>query len=792
MGFSVLGIQFEQPLFLILIIPVLAILVFIIRKNFIKRLKRAEIKKGLAKKRLLILTSRSLIFACLMIAMASPFSLEVVVKQGLSTVTVLSDNSTSMEVFDLSKIPSVYENLRRQTPVEIRTFASGNLSPIGDAAIAALAPNSNLLLVTDGNRNYGRSIGDALISSKTSNSTINAINLRESISDTSVKIEGRRLTTDAKETELEVIVNQIGEEEPYELKVFINDEPVLNKEDSGSKVFSIGKKFEEGTHSVKAQILIEDHFKQNNEFSKSIRVEQKPKVLLVSPKKTPLSQILNDLYSTTQVSSMATEDLNKYSAVVLNDVLERDIDSEKLKQYVTDGNGLIVFGGKNSYDRGNYEGSEFESILPVRIGRGSRTEDTETNVLLLIDISGSTKSNFKRGSQFEVSEVEKALALSVLRDLKDEDNVAVVAFNTDSFLVHNLSKVGGNRFEIQGKISKLIYYAGTVMSQGIKSSRRILGPLRGSKSIIIFSDGRSGSNYEDLKQAAETARLGIRIYTIGVGEDTQRDHMIKIAKEGNGVYLEPEETERLRIIFGNAEEGLSEERTIEVINNYHFITYNSNPEGSVNGFNNVVPKPNAELLVATKDNNPLITASRLGLGRIAAVSTDDGSAWASQLLTSKNSALISRSINWVIGDLSRNKRFYVDVEDGFEDRPLEIKVISDSEPEHESLSFSKIGKQLYSASFTPNETGKQEFFDTFAFANYPEEYASLGMNPEFKNAVLASGGNFFNPEEVNLLIEVIEEESKIVASDPKNYAWIFLAAALILFLIDLMLRTFMR
>ena len=428
----------------------------------------------------------------------------------------------------------------------------------------------------------------------------------------------------------------------------------------------------------------------------------------------------------------------------------------------------------------------------MQIGRGSKTEETQNNVLLLIDISGSTKSNFKIGSAFEISEVEKALAISVLGDLEDEDNLAVVAFNTNGYLVHNTTRLGGNRFEIEEKISKLSYFAGTFMAEGIKSASGVLAPLEGSKSIIIFSDGRSGSTYEDLKEASSAARLGIKIYTVGVGEDTQRNHMIEVAKKGGGVYLEPDETERIKIIFGEPEEGDSEDLAIEVLNNYHFITYNLNPEGFVNGFNNVIPKPNAEVLVSTRNNNPLITSSRLGLGRIVAVSTDDGSAWASQLLNEKNSAAISRSINWAIGDLNKDKEFYVYIEDGFEGEPLEILVVSDLKPDHEFLRFSKIDKRLYKASFIPDKKGKQEFLGTFAFANYPKEYSLLGMNPDFKNAVTSSGGNFFSPEDSKKLIETIREESKIVASDPKDLSWIFLAAALLLFLIDIVLRTFAR
>ena len=254
MAFSILGMQFGQPLALLSFIPVLIILLFIIKANFVKRLTKKEMKKDLVRKRLMVFASRSLVFLFLIIAMSGPFTTETVVKQGLSTVTILSDNSTSMEAVDTSRIPLLYENLRKEVPIEVRTFASGNTSPIGEAALAALSPNNNILLITDGNNNYGRSIGDAMISAKTSNSTINAVNLRDFVSDTSVRIEGNRLTTDAKETKLNIIVNQVGAEKPYQLQVFIDGVLELEQRNSGSQAFSIEKKFEQGNPFCNRQI----------------------------------------------------------------------------------------------------------------------------------------------------------------------------------------------------------------------------------------------------------------------------------------------------------------------------------------------------------------------------------------------------------------------------------------------------------------------------------------------------------------------------------------------------------
>ena len=782
------AIQFERPLLLVAIIPVLLALLFIIRKDFVKGLRRRDVRKSILRQRFFILATRSLVFAFLIVAMASPFSLQTAVKTGDPSLTVLSDNSTSMSVLDVSGVQAMNEKLQSKIPVKFRSFASGEDSPVGDAVLSTMKGKDNLLLISDGNGNSGRDLGDMLVVASSMNSTINAVNLEASVQDGAVVVTGPRVTTNAEQNEFKVAVKQVGSPQEYELGVYVGDKKVLSGTYSGSKNFSFSETFSEGYHVIKAEIVAKDHFSQNNVFYKTVKVEKKPKILFVSRDKTPLSEVLNALYGTTTVSGLSGQDLGSYSAVVLNDLPESEIPSQRLSDYVTEGNGLVVVGGKSAYDRGGYKDSVFEAMLPVRVGKGQEGEKTEVNVVLVIDISGSTKAGFRAGSHTRVEEVEKALAIGILKDLRPDDRVAVVAFNTDAFIVSDLGKVLGNERYVEDRISRLVYQGGTRIDEGIKAARKILGPLDGSKNMIIFSDGKSSGLSDDLRDARISANTGIKIHTVGVGAGTNRKHMQDIAKAGNGFYFEPGETEKLAVIFGEAEEGDSGSLAVDVINGHHFITYGVKPVASVSGFNQVIPKSNADLLVATQRNNPLVTSSRLGLGRIVAVSTDDGSAWASELLSSKNSVLISRAINWAIGDLGRNKEFDVDVRDVFLGDRMEVNVVSGAEPQHEFLKFSKTSKRGYSAHFTPQSSGIQSFFDAVAAVNYAEEYAILGMNPELKNLVALTGGKLFNPEDSNALVEKVKEDSKRVVSEPRMFSWMFLLAALVVFLSEIIVR----
>jgi len=67
----------------------------------------------------------------------------------------------------------------------------------------------------------------------------------------------------------------------------------------------------------------------------------------------------------------------------------------------------------------------------------------------------------------------------------------------------------------------------------------------------------------------------------------------------------------------------------------------------VTGLNFVVPKQAARTLVTTNGGDSVLSVWRFGLGRVVSLTTDDGNKWSGELLSQKNSKLITKSINWL-------------------------------------------------------------------------------------------------------------------------------------------------
>jgi len=786
-------IYIKYPIVLAAFAPVLALLFFVVRREFVKIKGKDEKelkRRDLARKYVFI--SRALIFLLLLGALAVPFTIKEVTVQGTPKLKIFVDNSRSFELFDNAAVSKLQSELENQIPVVTRVVAEGNESAIGDSLLSNIQGNDNVLLISDGNNNKGRSLGDMMLFANMLNATINAVELSPVNKDAAVYIKGPAKTTDDVENKFEVFVNSVGELE-YNLLVTVDGDAVLSRKLSGSQKVEFSKTLPVGYHKILAQIVVEDYFPENNAFYKVVKVEPKPKVLFVSKTTSPYNEMMRKLYDSDFETAMPP-DIKKYSAVVLNNMGANDVGKvDTLSSYLVDGNGMVVIGGQSSFDKGNYKESLFETLLPVKVGEKEEKRQ-EAAVVILIDIAGDTSASFRGGSLYTKEDVEKALAISIMDNLRGSDRVAVLAFNNDVYEVSELSRLAGKREELVDKISSLNFFGGTFIPGAIEDSSKILRNEYGNKNIILITDGGSPTNYEYARKFTKDATFtGVTLHTIGVGVDLQTDvkFLKELAELGNGAYFEPSEVQRVKILFQGYEKGKEDEKPpfyLDVLNSHHFITEDVKLTAGISGFNTVIPKGSANSLVVTSSNRPVITVWRYGLGRAAAITTDDGTSWAGEMLTKGNSVILTKTINWAIGDLSRNKEYDVDIQDVYLGEPIIINVKSEKRPVYAGIKFSKLDENLYTATATTTQQGFYDFLETPVAVNYNKEVGSVGFNPELSNLVRLSKGRMFSPDDIGGIIEKVKQDSKRTKIESVSYSWVLLLAALFLFLAEVGIR----
>ncbi len=786
-----MAIYLKYPYALLIFIPFAIMVVLLIRRNFLTFRNVKEQEEFMRRNRFIkryLIVSRLLIFLLLFIALAAPFIYEERPTKGDLSITILADNSTSYSIFDTSVAEKLKDQLEKRIPTTVKAIATGDRSPIGDALLANIKGGDNILVLTDGYANQGKNLGDVILFASKLNTTVSTIDLKPIHDDTSVSIDGPSNAILGSETTFYATVTQVGNPKQYHLIVDIDGVPVLDQAAQSSNLYDFSKTLSEGYHKITAKIIIDDFFLQNNVFYKTANIIKKPKIVYITKKGSALKQNIENVYDITTQSTLP-DDVSVYAAVVLDDLNEKDLRDRQvdiLSNYVTDGNGLFVIGGKNSFDKGNYKDSYFETLLPARAGKGEKEEKKDISIVIVIDISGSTGKSVDKNAGPTKVDVEKALALSILGHVKGEDYVGIVAFNTDPYVVAPLAPLKQNYDTLKDRVERLQFGGGTDMTVGIEKAQELLLRAQGSRNIIIISDGITFDPLSALQSTYLAQTAGISVYTVGVGFDTYELLMKKIAEVGHGIYFHPTQEQKLKIIFGDPDEQKNI-KGIVVLNANHFITQNLELSGTVQGYNQVVPKSSANLLVTTADGHPLLTVWRFGLGRVAALSSDDGAEWAGDLLNKQNSKILTRSINWVIGDVSK-KGLDIVAEDTSLGKSTDIAIKSDRPPVSKDVEFVKVDKDLYKATFTPKETGFYNFLDASVAVNYNDEYGKIGLNPDLVNLVGATGGSIFKQDEIDKIVEKVKSTSQRVETQEVSLRWPFVLCALVLLLFEIMIR----
>ena len=778
----------EYPWALAFIIIFIPMLFWILHKEFLILKEPIEVKVQKRKIRKLLYFTRTLLIILLLGAIASPYIQRQHVIDGDAFIELLIDNSTSMSLFqDVSQ--SLASNLEKKTTTEVKVIGSGTTSNIGDSVLSSVKPHGSILLLSDGNANSGADLGDVALFAAKLNATVNAIRLEPIHDDASVEIIGPAKTLENADNTFTILINRVGSVKAVNVQVLLDGEVVYDKATLESAV-TITKQLPQGNHRLTAKIALGDYFTNNNVFYKTVRVVPQPKVLLYTEKATPLETLLKQLYVVEPTTSLPT-DLSPYYAIVINDVKADQLDSstDVLNDYIAEGNGMVVFGGESSYEKGSYKNSVFETLLPVLVGNPEK-KPGDLAIAVVVDISGSAGAPFGRWAS--TSDFEKSATLELLSSLKPDTIATVIAFNSQAYLISEPSPVFSKN--IDDVVSRLKWGGGTQITAGLLKAMQALGTTSGSKNIVLLSDGKTQGEAAAYEAARYAANAGIKIYTVGVGPTTNEKVMMDIAEITNGIYFRATDESRLKILFGPVDEQETKSGKMElvVLNKNHFITENYEPNATLYGFNQVSPKGAGRLLATTSTGQPVLTVWRLGLGRVAAMSVDDGSKWAGAVLAGGNSRIISRTVNWAIGDPERKSEAFVDAKDTRLNEPAMLTIKSKVPPSAADAVFYKIDEDTYTGSVLPKQVGFQTVAGAEFAVNYEQEFGELGVNRELESIVSSTGGRMFDTNDIKGIVEHAKTRAKREVNEREYLRWPLVVLAIAIFLLEIFIRRVIR
>lgn len=800
--------NFANPWILALIPIAIVALLWLLRKDFLHADARyADEKKSharLRRRRTWMFLSRATIITLVLIALAGP-ALEI--EEFIDTdprINVLVDTSNSLEVLDTTRADELVGQLQDRVPVDIQEIGSANQSALGDDILGQLREEKSLLLITDGQVTTGASLANIASFANSIQATLNALHLPVQQADTSVSITGPNQVIEDNTNTWEVHVRATTPQ-AVNLEVRVNDEVVLDEQATpGTR--TIQRSFRQGEHTIQARITEPSGNEINNAFTRTITATSKPRILYASQKSSGLEEITTELYDA-DVRRNLPEDLSEYYAIILNDLPYNALRNHQqaLANYAAAGNGVLVVGGENSYDQGNYRNTPLETLLPVRVGTGTRNQGG-ADIVIAMDMSGRTLGSVQQvdgewvDTSRQTQDIQKSLAIDVIEQLNPTNNVGVLAFTypqtgmrtcTGACVVQRVEPLYNNREELTDKIARLEITGGTSHGTGMEASLQLLQESTGSKNIIFISDGISGN--QDHQRALNAARTlaaqGGKVYAVLVGNSDQgASFMQQLAAAGNGVYFRADQTNRLSLLFGepiDLDQG--DAFDLVTLNEHHFITKQLETRATLFGYNQVTPKSSSQTLLTSNAGDPVLTVWNYGVGRVAAITGFNG-ADLGQLLQEPNSQAISRTINWLISDPQRLETASIRVPDGRVGEEMRINLTAPNTPQAEGLSFERIEENQYYTTITPQETGVFSILGATYAVNYPREYERLGMSEELQEAVELTGGAYFTDQNAQQVIEHAKELSQLRRSEQEQVRWPFILAALAILFIELFIR----
>lgn len=231
--------------------------------------------------------------------------------------------------------------------------------------------------------------------------------------------------------------------------------------------------------------------------------------------------------------------LQEHDLIVLQNVPAEAMGSDRhalLSAYVRDlGGGLVMIGGPDSFGAGGWKGTAIEEILPVRLDLPEKAVMPEAAIVFVLDSSGSMSWSVLGSARTKQQIANEAAALAV-KTLDKKDLVGIVSFSSGASLAVPLSENSDPDRTVE-RVLSIGSGGGTNLAPALDLAGSQLDTVDAKlKHVIVLTDGRS-QNAEDLPERAQRLReRGIRVTTIGVGEDADAETLDRMAALGGGTF----------------------------------------------------------------------------------------------------------------------------------------------------------------------------------------------------------------------------------------------------------------
>ncbi|MEA2612171.1 MAG: hypothetical protein QOI52_130 [Chloroflexota bacterium] len=468
--------------------------------------------------------------------------------------------------------------------------------------------------------------------------------------------------------------------QPATVRLFVNgdqagDAKHVQLEAGVTRVVFDVKPTEAGFHTFRVVVeAARDTFSENDRADSNTIVKGEPRTLVLAGNDAVAAELVDALKTQRQnVDTIVPEALPTefaalatYDSVVLVDVPRTRLSDRQmaaLQVYVRDlGKGLVMIGGPDSYGAGGFQKTPLEETLPVDMGVRDRQKQPDVALVVVIDQSGSMDAchcnSFNGGmgggtgiGGVRKVDIGKEAILRAAAALSARDEIGVVGFNEQAHWVVRTQPLGGID-DLQGKIAGIQPLGQTNIYAGLEQAVESLeGATATRRHIILLTDGWSRSGQYD-EIIARMKAAGITLSTVGAGGGAN-PFLEQLAQQGGGRFYAAANPASIPDIFLKETQQVSGEQIVE--EPFFPILTSSSPilRGldagfpRLRGYNGTTAKAAAQTVLVTARDDPLLAQWQYGLGRSVAWTSDSTGRWARDWVGwSGFSRFFSQLVSW--------------------------------------------------------------------------------------------------------------------------------------------------
>lgn len=558
-----------------------------------------------------------------------------------------------------------------QPPGPIAPFAvppsrmATNIASAIDTALALFPAEGNrqLLLITDGHETRGSS------RSRVARLTENGIQLDVAVPphnnhpDVSIdKLVVAPVVAETSVFPLRLIAHNTGERRPVVLSLFVSDVMVdsaaIELQSGLNKIEFPYRLTGAGAHRLRAELESPgDAIPGNNSLEVPIMVTGKARILLVTPhRRSLIGDVLRRKGIEVETRApggfpRSIEKLLAFDCVLVEDMTAAGLPSralDTLKRYVQElGGGFILAGGPNTFGDPAFRSTALKELLPVTLEPrrpGPRAREPLA-LFLIVDRSNSMgyNSRIRTLRDGEKLRYAKQAALAVIQQLKDQDRLGLIAFDSQAHEIAPLQPLEQNRARLESEIPRLVENGGTDFFDALSSARDQLATSRVSRRhIILLTDGdtnrAAGDHYPLMEQLRDAE---ISVTTIRIGDDDVNLRLLEdISAHTGGEFHHVQDVEILPdLMLRDTTRALAPAETgeeffpepgdrVEILKE---IPRKNVPPLAGYAYARAKPGADVPLHISRIDRrDPLLAVWHYGLGRVAAFTAspaDDAEQW---------------------------------------------------------------------------------------------------------------------------------------------------------------------